>query len=413
MAKKDVTKMNKKQLIDLFEDLLIKLKIEGEDLEKQIETDTTIYNKTNEISELEYKRDVELNNIGYIWDLDNKDKYIKIKQVNKEVKTFIPFIISLVITLIINIIYNVNTMQQFEYAEAEKMMSVILIGLLSSIFVYKKNYIVGIIIDIVLFIALPVSIKGLIIYAITQIISYGILYFIAKMKIDKENKGQYKNHEKEYEKEKKYHDQEEKKIENERNNVISRYEKEINKLKEEIEDLKKLSEEYEKSNLEKMMNSTIFNDIDNMHWQYSNEDAIKTFKEYLEKGLCDTYKECINLYERELKEKENKKIADKRYEEEQEERRKYEQQRLEAIENQNKIINDKLEENKQELKEKLDVMDDKIKDINNDLIDVKIETEIGKERHEESMIYASDKAKKRDKNIRKHVESKYKNNDRK
>ncbi|MBR1718530.1 MAG: hypothetical protein IJ715_04610 [Bacilli bacterium] len=85
---------------------------------------------------------------------------------------------------------------------------------------------------------------------------------------------------------------EQEKLSNERkkaNNEISKINMEIEQLNKEIESKQK---EIDKINL------------GNLHNDYKNYYALTLFVDYLEKGRCDSIKECINLYEHELKENE-------------------------------------------------------------------------------------------------------------
>lgn len=84
-----------------------------------------------------------------------------------------------------------------------------------------------------------------------------------------------------------------KKEEEEILNLESNSKEKIENLNEKINELK-----LEKVNVQQELNDI---DLDDVHDDYKNLDVWILFVDYLERGRCDTLKECINLYEQEKK----------------------------------------------------------------------------------------------------------------
>lgn len=102
-------------------------------------------------------------------------------------------------------------------------------------------------------------------------------------------------------------------------------------------------------------------DLGDLHEHYRDMYIFSNFIEYLQKGRCDNLRECINLYEDELSKQQM-------YENIVEENKKMEQKLYKCVENNNRMIENKLN------------------NINSDLKEVRVETEINKQRHEDYVI---------------------------
>lgn len=414
MAKLDVTKLKKKELISLFKDLLQKEEalVFGDDFKKEAEIQEVIWNKRSELNDLESKKNDRIASLNSVRKLESEDNYLNRHYEERKLKTLIPFLISLACAVIIFLLLNMQIFMKGDYNHLRALFYTIFIGLVSSILIYKKKYFLAVIIGVFFTVGLHIFLKDLIVYSIIHITIYFILRFIVKRKNDLYNNQEKDKVLKKYEEKEKHHTKISKLHEDEKIKVDREYSEKISKLRNEIDELERTREHYAQKQIENIEKSIIDNEIYknvyNMHRKYQDMDALKAFIDYLEKGLCDTYKECINKYEQDLKDNEMKQENDKRYKEELEKRQELEKQRDLAIAEQNRLINEKLEEHNRELKDKLSNMDDKLKNMNDDLIDVKIESEVLEARHKRNMKYATKKEIKRDKDMKEFIESKYK-----
>lgn len=135
-------------------------------------------------------------------------------------------------------------------------------------------------------------------------------------------------------------------------NYTNSNDEKIKKLESEISDLR-----LECSDLKDKISDNTFSEI---HEDYKNPVAYKNFVEYLEKGRCDTFKECINLYEQKLNQE---KIS-------------------------NEIDNIKVDNKKFESK-----MNSKLEELDSQMYDVKVKTEAQEIRIKDNLATADHKYK--------------------